>query len=104
MENKTNGLDYFTIICNLKDEERIISLLQENNAYEITIIYGQGSIKQGVIQSSFGLEIESKKAIINCLLKKETSIDIIRAAISDRLRIPTTIIDANNGTTNHAIP
>lgn len=77
MKNNINSLQYFTIICNIKDKNKMMSLLQENRAHGIGLRYGRGSAKKGALAQAFGFETEEKKAVITCLLPTDKSKELM---------------------------
>ncbi len=78
MEEKViNGLQYFVIIGSTKLRDKFCSLLKENGAHLVDIIYGRGSVGKSILAQAFGLDSDQKKAVISCLLPTENAKKVI---------------------------
>ncbi len=71
MDNRRKTLQYFVIICRQKHKNKFVKLLVEQGGHGINVIYGKGSAEAGFLAKAFGLETESPKAVISCLLPTE---------------------------------
>lgn len=68
---------YFVIISEQKKKDKFLNLLLDNEAHAIDIVYGYGSLSTNPIAKAFGLDIESNKVIISCLIKVEQAKKLI---------------------------
>lgn len=75
--NNLKGLQYFTVICNVKNCEKIITLLQENKAHCIEKNYGHSSVHKSILAQALGFEVEARKVVLTCLLPTYKAVEII---------------------------
>lgn len=75
--NSLKSIHYFTVICNTKNKNSIIELLENHGARGIEVIYGRGSAKKGVLAQAFGFDTEEKKAIVLCFVSSEKANELM---------------------------
>ena len=78
-----NKIHYFTVICNTKNKNGMIELLEEHGAKGIEIIYGRGTAKRGVLAQAFGFDTEEKKAVISCFVSEENATELMGLLYND---------------------
>ncbi len=69
-DTKMQGLQYLVLIAEQKKKNFFLSLLGENGAHGIEIVYGHGSLNPNALFAAFGFEAEQGKAMITCLMKR----------------------------------
>ncbi len=67
---KLQGLQYLVLIAEQKKKNFFLSLLGENGAHGIEIVYGHGSMSPNALFAAFGFEADEGKAMITCLIKR----------------------------------
>ena len=72
-----SDLQYFVIIAEQKKKDKFLSLLGEFDAHGIETVYGHGSINPNTIASAFGFEVEQRKVMISCLIKKDNAKNLL---------------------------
>lgn len=77
------NIQYFVIITEQRRKNKYLELLVENDAHAIDIVYGYGSLSTNPIAKAFGLDIESNKVIISCLIKTEQAKKLIDILYQD---------------------
>ncbi len=78
MENKEiKRLVSLTIICKVKEKEKMLKLIEQKEGHLTSTIYGKGSCKRGAFAQAFGLDDDYKKAIITTLVYEEKAKEII---------------------------
>ncbi len=84
MANKiTSQLQYFVLIANIKQKEKLSSLLSEYGGQIMNTMYANGSANVGVIAQAFGFEVEQKKVVITSLIKSEKAKELIEVLYND---------------------
>lgn len=81
--NSLKHIHYFTVICNTKNKNSMIELLESHGARGIEVIYGRGSAKKGVLAQAFGFDTEEKKAIVSCFVSSEKANELMNILYSD---------------------
>ena len=76
-EEKISGVQYFVIIADQKKKDKYIRLLNEQGAKGIETVYAHGSVSPSALRAAFGLDAQQNKAMITCLVKKETAVKLI---------------------------
>ena len=61
------------MIAAQKKKDKYLSLLAENGAHGIEVVYGHGSMSPSAIAAAFGFEAEQGKVLITCLVKTDTA-------------------------------
>ncbi len=92
MDSNRKTLQYVVIICRQKHKNKFVKLLVERGGHGINVVYGKGSANAGFVAKAFGLETESPKAVISCLLPTERAQMLV-----DTLRIEYDFEKANTG-------
>ncbi|MBO5926872.1 MAG: hypothetical protein J6Q38_04895 [Clostridia bacterium] len=82
MEN-SKSLQYFTLICKLKNKDKFVKLLRNYTSTTVHVISGRGSVSKSVLLTAFGLECEEKKSILSCLMKYEKANELIKILNSE---------------------
>ena len=78
-----NGLQYFVIIAEQKKKNKFLSLLSNNGAHGIEVIYAHGSMSPSAIAAAFGFEANQSKVMISCLIKNEKAEELIKILYND---------------------
>lgn len=68
-----NSLQYLVVISKTKFKEKFVKLLTENGGKGISTIYGKGSISSNVLIQSFGLDSDTKRLVLSCLISTENA-------------------------------
>lgn len=76
-QTKMSNIQYFVIIAEQKKKNKFLSLLGENDAHAIEVVYARGSVNPNTLAAAFGLEIEQGKVVISCLMKTEKAKELI---------------------------
>ena len=82
-QTNKNNIQYFVIITEQVKKNKMLSLLSENDAHGIDVVYAHGSINSNIIDQAFGLETRSKKIVISCLLKTDNVKNLIEILIKN---------------------
>ncbi len=77
MENQVKSLQYLTVISSTKNKEKILKLLREQSAEAVNVIYGKGSVKESLLAQAFGLDWDSKKAVITGIIETDMAKEVI---------------------------
>ncbi len=70
MEN-TKKLYYFVLICAKNSHRKYISLLTESGGRSVGCALGHGSVKGSALMKAFGLDSETGRAVITCLMPSD---------------------------------
>ena len=81
--NSLKSIHYLTVICNTKNKNSMIELLEGHGARGVEVIYGRGSAKRGVLAQAFGFDTEEKKAIISCFVSSEKANELMDIFYND---------------------
>lgn len=82
-ESQACGVQYYVVIVEQKKKDKFLSLVGDYGARGIQVVYGHGSMCPSAIASAFGFEVEQRKVVISCLLKKDKAKELTDALVNE---------------------
>ena len=76
-----NTLQHLVIISKTKLKDKFMKLLTENNGKGVITIYGKGSVSSNVLAQSFGLDSDTTRLILQCLITTESAKNVLQILI-----------------------
>ncbi len=76
-----SNLQYLVIISKTKLKDKFMKLLTENNGKGVITIYGKGSVSSNVLAQSFGLDSDTTRLILQCLITTESAKNVLQILI-----------------------
>ena len=76
-----NNLQYLVIISKTKLKDKLMKLLTENGGKGLITMYGKGSVSSSVLAQSFGLDSDTKRLILQCLIMTENAKEVLQILI-----------------------
>ena len=76
-----NNLQYLVIISKTKLKDKFMKLLNENGGKGLNTIYGKGSVSSSVLMQSFGLDSDTKRLFLQCLISSENAKNVLQILV-----------------------